>query len=75
MGLCDTCALADWKRTASGRLHPDKSGRCRYEWIAPPLPASMYWIHGPSCPAGGRIERGEGRITQCVHYSNQEQTK
>ncbi len=28
MGLCNTCESAKWKRTKSGSLHPDKSGRC-----------------------------------------------
>lgn len=26
---CDGCRHADWKRTANGRLHPDKQGKCR----------------------------------------------
>lgn len=27
---CNGCIHAEWKRTSSGRLHPDKSGRCTY---------------------------------------------
>ena len=41
---CKTCALAEWERTAAGRLHPSQFGRCR--WVAPefPLPISIW--HG-----------------------------
>lgn len=60
---CDGCAFAEWRRTAAGRLHPDKSGRCNY-LIANPLnlsvPAAFYWgaFYPPPKPNGGYIERG-----------------
>lgn len=40
MNPCIGCRFADWKKTAAGRLHPDKTGRCRYEVVLS-FPASV----------------------------------
>ncbi len=61
---CDDCGLAGWKRTSNGRLHPDKSGRCRWTYQVK-LPSAFYWI-GVAVPSGGYIERGK-EIERCVH--------
>ena len=64
--LCKRCRWADWNRTRNGSLHPDGGGRCKFVWVAPPLPASMYWIGGaPATPGGGFIERNGHEIHQC----------
>jgi hypothetical protein len=60
--LCLTCALADWKKTVDGRrLHPDGSGRCRWEQPHIPTPAAWkwdFWRMGPQPRAhGGYIDR------------------
>lgn len=37
---CLGCKFAEWKRTAAGRLHPSKDGKC--VWTSPQiLPASL----------------------------------
>lgn len=66
--VCERCRFADWKKTATGRLHPDKSGRCTFEWVPPPLPASFYWSGFSALrPSGGFIERG-GSIHECPTF-------
>jgi hypothetical protein len=58
---CITCKLAEWSRTAAGRLHPSGDGRCRWKMPAIPIPASRYYIGGSRDaipqPSGGAIER------------------
>ena len=68
---CDDCALAAWKRTKAGHLHPDKSGRCQWttEYIA--LPNSRYYLNGETLPIGGRIERGYAYKNECPQYVEQ----
>jgi hypothetical protein len=65
---CETCKFAEWKRTANGRLHPDKSGKCT-RLIAHPLdfrvPAAFYWHSVPN-PLGGYIQRGEKDRSKCI---------
>jgi hypothetical protein len=66
---CDDCKHADWKRTKNGRLHPDKTGRCRFVWTPPPLPLAFHFSWGgrgkaPE-PSGGYIERGDTRMNDC----------
>jgi len=29
--VCDGCKFANWKRTSNGRLHPDGSGKCKWQ--------------------------------------------
>ena len=66
--VCDGCVLASWKRTASGKLHPSKEGKCLWKYEPVVLPASLYWIgSGIPTPCGGRIERGEAH-RPCPHY-------
>lgn len=70
---CSGCRFASWKMTASGRLHPSGDGVCTYEWVLPPLPASMYWVGwlgGCPTPSGGYINRhGYGlEIRACVCF-------
>jgi hypothetical protein len=69
MKLCDDCKWAEWKRTASGRLHHDKTGRCKKEVKIPDLPQA-FW-----CDAlyslqikGGYIERGVENKDHCIYY-------
>ena len=65
---CDDCAFAEWKRTANGRLHPDKSGWCARLELHPldlRLPAAFYWINAPS-PSGGHIGRGAELPRPCA---------
>lgn len=70
--MCLTCKLAEWKKTVSGRLHPDGSGRCRWKPGHIPTPASWRWDtwRGKQpVPAGGRIERRPSKpITECETY-------
>ena len=58
---CLTCRFAEWKRTASGKLHPDGSGRCRWEMPKIALPKAFYYVgsrdRGAPQTSGGRIER------------------
>ncbi len=70
MKLCDQCDHAEWKRTANGRLHPDKTGKCRkaVEWKAPALPACSYWIGGAPTPYGQLITRGQELMEHCVYW-------
>ena len=69
---CDGCRWAEWKRTANGRLHPDKTGKCKFPVKIPKLPAAFYWM-GHSQPSGGYIERGHVLKEACVHL-NRERT-
>lgn len=62
---CDDCALAVWKRTSNGRLHPDKSGRCGWEYRDKPLASAFYWLSAQK-PSGGWIERGRD-IERCAY--------
>jgi hypothetical protein len=65
---CDTCMHAVWKRTSNGRLHPDKTGRCGFVWVPPPIPKAFYF-HMPAKPSGGFIERGEARTDGCPCFA------
>ena len=38
LSMCATCRHAEWKKTASGRRHPDGTGRCAFEFPESPLP-------------------------------------
>lgn len=73
-GICDDCRYAEWKRTAVGRLHPDKTGRCTYLKQHPldlRVPASFYWSawQTMSSPSGGYIERGRnGFSATACHF-------
>lgn len=67
---CDDCRFAEWKRTSNGRLHPDKSGRCKRLEQHPldlRLPSAFWWMsnHLPS-PNGGWIERGRDLPEKCI---------
>ena len=67
---CMTCALADWKRTAAGRLHPDGSGKCLWRMPTITLPKSRYYLgfreNAIPQPHGGGIERNDDR--SCLTY-------
>lgn len=61
-GECDDCKFAKWNRTKTGRLHPDRGGRCTYLEQHPlpmDVPSAFYWV-GRSAPepSGGWIDRG-----------------
>lgn len=65
MKSCIGCVHADWKKTEKGNLHPSGDGRCKYPYVVPPLPASMYWI-SKSGPCGGYINRKDA-ASDCVY--------
>lgn len=68
MKNCTKCKYANWKRTASGKLHPSGEGMCGYKYKLPPLPASMSWIREPS-PWGGAINRKIDNPTHCTYWA------
>jgi hypothetical protein len=70
---CIDCKLADWKRTANGRLHPSGDGRCRWQYPDIRIPVSMYFIGGMSEPSGGFINRKD-EWKQCPRYQKVEAT-
>lgn len=72
MKSCDKCAHAIWNRTANGRLHPNKQGRCGFPLVIPQLPNAMYWISSAPKPSGGFIKRGHVYETHCAYYQREE---
>ena len=70
---CDDCDFADWDRTANGRLHPKKGGKCKRLERHPldlRLPAAFYWMSSKGAmPFGGYIERGQEHKEKCVFKS------
>ena len=70
MKNCTHCKYANWHRTQAGKLHPSGEGKCTFPWKLPPLPASMYWMTGPS-PYGGHINRREELKEHCTYYYSQ----
>lgn len=68
MKTCQGCKYAAWKRTASGRLHPDKSGRCTKEVKIPALPACQSWLGCGPKASFPYIERGVYFETHCPYY-------
>ena len=66
MKSCIGCVHAEWNKTANGRLHPSGDGRCKYPYVLPPLPASMYWISFERTPSGGWISRKE-KAQDCAY--------
>lgn len=69
---CDDCKLADWDRTATGRLSPKRTGRCQWEPLLDVIPNAFYWsfLTGKEQPKpwGGNIQRGYEWPTPCAHY-------
>lgn len=67
---CEGCKFAEWRRTATGRLHPDKTGRCKRLDAFPldmRLPSAFYWSSfGIPTPIGGYIERGSELPEDCA---------
>jgi len=69
MKNCTRCKYAEWKKTASGKLHPSGEGRCNYPWKMPKLPQAFYWIfHGDPIPSGGYINRRKDFEEHCPYY-------
>jgi hypothetical protein len=69
MKNCTDCKYAEWKRTASGRLHPSREGRCKFPYKVPPLPASMVWTWNTAPrPVGGDIYRNKEHCDHCPYY-------
>ena len=67
---CTNCKWANWRRTASGKLHPSGSGRCGKAIKLPELPPSMYWYWiGNPTPVGGHINRREPLSRDCVYFA------
>lgn len=71
MKNCTDCKYANWKRTATGRLHPDGTGRCTFPWKMPPLPGAFYWLSSDR-PCGGHIERKRELKEHCPYYARAE---
>lgn len=73
MNGCNDCAHAVWKRTANGRLHPDRSGRCGFVWSPPPMPMAFSFSYLKAgqlpIPNGGFIERGKYQYTDCECFN------
>jgi len=59
--VCTTCTLAEWYKTAGGKLHPSGGGLCKWEMPRIVMPISFYYIghHGqvPHPDGGGFINR------------------
>lgn len=68
---CLDCKFAEWKTTATGRLHPSGGGRCR--WVYPDirLPVSMYFFGGEQRASGGHISRRDA-WRQCPQFQRGE---
>lgn len=71
---CDGCIHAEWKRTKTGRLHPDKSGRCLALKVWPldlTIPVAFYWfgLSKPPSPSGGWIKRGTAHSSPCSFHN------
>ena len=68
---CMTCQFANWRKTASGKMHPTGEGKCTYALSEMIIPASYYWIgfreKGPM-PSGGRIDRRAPFSRRCPTY-------
>lgn len=73
--LCLTCKLADWKRTAAGRIHPNGQGKCA--WTPPYIPTPAAWAWNATwsrkgrqpVPEWGQIDRRpRSTITECETY-------
>lgn len=72
---CDDCKHAVWKRTSNGRLHPDKTGRCGFEWTPPPMPIAFWTGWGTNSEiilSGGYIERGATHKAPCPCFAKAE---
>ena len=71
MTNCTNCKHASWKKTASGRLHPNGNGICTVEIKLPPLPASKWWsgFGSEPRPVGGQINRRKELKTDCPYYT------
>jgi len=65
---CTKCVYAEWKTTKAGSMHPDGSGRCKFQWKLPPLPGSMYFVGGAPKPVGGWISRHQDLQDHCPYY-------
>jgi hypothetical protein len=71
---CDACKYANWARTANGRLHPSKQGKCTFKKNVP-VPASMSTFGSNINPdgkiliEGGWIERGDELRRDCAYYT------
>lgn len=71
---CDACKYAIWRKTAAGRLHPDKSGLCGVEKRIQ-LPAAFRGLSFEKTAAegyidvkGGYIKRGRELSRKCAYY-------
>jgi hypothetical protein len=74
MMRCDDCKFAEWNRTSNGRLHPDKTGKCKRLDAHPldlRLPAAFYWIGAPPRPSGGFIDRKSELKEPCAFKAGQ----
>lgn len=68
MKNCTHCKHAEWKKTATGRLHPSGDGKCLYVYKVPKLPACKFWLSGDPRPCGGHISRKEELKEDCVYF-------
>ncbi len=76
MKFCDNCKWAEWKRTAAGKLHPDRAGRCQFEIKIPVLPLAFRWGYQTTKPniSGGYIQRKEELPDHCPCWAPKERT-
>jgi hypothetical protein len=72
MKTCNGCALAEWQRTTSGRLHPSRVGRCT--WTMPVPNSYNAWYSRESTLSGGHIVRNYTYQQDCPYYT-EEQTQ
>lgn len=70
MKSCEACKHAEWHLTAKGRMHPSGLGECKFVFVMPKLPASMYWHFGytPS-PSQVQINRKTELKGHCVYWA------
>jgi hypothetical protein len=76
MKNCTECVHAEWKRTASGKLHPSGDGRCTKQIVIPPLPGAFGWGYAWSSksgripePIGGEINRRQELKEHCPYWA------
>ena len=74
MKTCDDCKYAEWERTAVGRLHPSKNGKCGWSVSIPRLPEAFAWVGGDPIRmlCGGQIKRGREHKDHCAYWARKE---
>lgn len=73
---CLNCALAEWYKTKSGRLHPSGDGECQWRFEQRKIPKAFYYIgtydnHAAPAPSGGYINRRKA-YENCATFEGRE---